>query len=78
MAKKQRRIEPGATEPDLTPMIDCVFQLIIFFMLTAQMASDQAKLILPKPKNTIARINKKVGTDNVEKNFKGMVINVPT
>ena len=79
MSKKRRRIEPGAASPDMTPMIDCVFQLIIFFMLTAQMASDQAKLILPTPTNSQALISledTKDG-DKSSKLFEALVINVP-
>jgi len=33
--KKERRVEE---KPDLTPMIDIVFQLLIFFMVTAVLA----------------------------------------
>jgi biopolymer transport protein ExbD len=76
MAKKRKRIESGAVSPDMTPMIDCVFQLIIFFMLTAQMASEQAKLILPTPHESRALINKKKGDETI-KSFEGIVINVP-
>lgn len=36
-------------------MIDCTFQLIIFFILTAQMASqDLAKLVVHKPNESMA------------------------
>ncbi len=35
---------------NMTPMIDCVFQLLIFFMLTTQMASaDFVNMKVPKP-----------------------------
>ena len=35
---------------NLTPMIDCTFQLIIFFILVSQMTSDQlVPLIVPSP-----------------------------
>ena len=35
---------------NMTPMIDCTFQLIIFFMLVTQMVSSEyVKLNLPKP-----------------------------
>lgn len=41
---------------NMTPMIDCVFQLLIFFMLTTQMASaDFVNMKLPKPKPSQAR-----------------------
>jgi len=32
---------------DMTPMIDCVFQLLIFFMLSSSLISPQIKLTLP-------------------------------
>ena len=41
---------------NMTPMIDCTFQLIIFFILTTQIASsDYVRLKLPDPDNNIAR-----------------------
>lgn len=51
-------------EPDMTPMIDCVFQLIIFFMLITDMTQKELEqLVLPeavkavedKPDPTIVR-----------------------
>ncbi len=69
--RRGRRVPSNGMSPDLTPMIDCVFQLIIFFMLTAQMASEQAKLMLPGPKESVA-------TSKVETaEFSGLVINMP-
>lgn len=44
--------KPGPAEitVNMTPMIDCVFQLLIFFMLTTQMASaDFVIMKVPKP-----------------------------
>ncbi|MFH1377824.1 MAG: biopolymer transporter ExbD [Planctomycetota bacterium] len=39
---------------DMTPMIDCVFQLIIFFMLVTEMVSqDISALILPSAQQAI-------------------------
>lgn len=46
---KRRKIGSSTGEVNMTPMIDCTFQLIIFFILTAQMASEQAKVLVPKP-----------------------------
>jgi len=41
MAKRhERREEPAKIQPPMTPMIDCVFQLIIFFMLLPQQAGE--------------------------------------
>lgn len=36
-----RRLSPNA-KPDLIPMIDIVFQLVVFFMLTASLNEDKA------------------------------------
>ena len=47
---KRRKIGGNPGEVNMTPMIDCTFQLIIFFILTAQMASEQAKVLVPEPK----------------------------
>jgi len=51
MAKKKRKIGGGGVEEvNLTPMIDCTFQLIIFFIITAQMANqDLAKIAVAEP-----------------------------
>jgi biopolymer transport protein ExbD len=46
---KRRIAGSGTGEVNMTPMIDCTFQLIIFFILTAQMASEQAKVLVPEP-----------------------------
>ena len=51
MAKKERKVknEVAETEFDMTPMIDCVFLLIVFFMLVSEFTKlDQHQLILPK------------------------------
>ena len=41
---------------NMTPMIDCTFQLIIFFILTTQIASqDYVQLNLPSPDRNVAR-----------------------
>jgi len=42
---------------NLTPMIDVVFQLIIFFMLVAQFSSQQAiELVLPRVTGSLAEL----------------------
>ncbi|MCD4698977.1 MAG: biopolymer transporter ExbD [Phycisphaerae bacterium] len=49
---KSRFHKPGPAEitVNMTPMIDCIFQLLIFFMLTTQMASaDFVNMKVPKP-----------------------------
>jgi biopolymer transport protein ExbD len=44
----KRKLVPQESEMDMTPMVDCVFQLLIFFMLTASFAV-QKSLLIPKP-----------------------------
>ncbi len=52
---------------DMTPMIDIVFQLLIFFLVTAQMAEQtRAKLDLPK----------EPGEMTPDREFTGLTINV--
>jgi biopolymer transport protein ExbD len=47
---KEKKIDSGVQEFNMTPMIDVTFQLIIFFILAGQMASQDIKaLIPPKP-----------------------------
>jgi len=41
---------------NMTPMIDCTFQLIIFFILTTQLASQEyVRIELPKPDRNVAK-----------------------
>jgi biopolymer transport protein ExbD len=41
-------------EPDMTPMIDCVFQLIIFFMLITDMTQKELEqLVLPEAEKAV-------------------------
>ena len=42
-------VEPDAS--DMTPMIDIVFQLLIFFMLTMQFQEVEGKMLSQLPKN---------------------------
>lgn len=53
----RRRAPPPDVEQDgfdMTPMIDCTFQLIIFFMLVTDMASVQTeKMTLPVASRTV-------------------------
>ena len=37
---------------DLTPMIDVVFLLLIFFMVTMRIVKDESELIVPLPSKT--------------------------
>ncbi len=50
MAKKKNRDEGNPMEVNLTPMIDCTFQLIIFFIITAQISNEElAPMLVPEP-----------------------------
>jgi biopolymer transport protein ExbD len=43
-------------EVNLTPMIDCTFQLIIFFIIVAQISNEElAPLIVPEPDKSRAK-----------------------
>jgi len=55
MAKKKKQVGTGQIDVNMTPMIDCTFQLIIFFILTAQMASQEiAPVAVPEPFESMA------------------------
>ncbi|MEQ8844200.1 MAG: biopolymer transporter ExbD [Phycisphaerales bacterium] len=46
---RRRRPATGTSHPNLTPMIDVVMVLIVFYLLVGQLASDQrSDLALPK------------------------------
>jgi biopolymer transport protein ExbD len=48
MARKQRRSLVGSVEMELTPLIDCVFLLLIFFMVTTVFKQPyRLKVLLP-------------------------------
>lgn len=56
MARKQRKVksQPAEVEMNMTPMIDCVFLLIVFFMLVSEFTKlDQHKLELPTASQAI-------------------------
>ncbi len=52
MAKRTRRIRP-----DMTPLIDCVFLLLVFFLVTSVFKHDESvlKLILPETQTETKR-----------------------
>ncbi len=52
MAKRTRRIRP-----DMTPLIDCVFLLLVFFLVTSVFKQDESvlKLILPETQSETKR-----------------------
>ena len=52
MAKRTRRLRP-----DMTPLIDCVFLLLVFFLVTSVFKQDESvlKLILPETQTETKR-----------------------
>ncbi|MEM9081503.1 MAG: biopolymer transporter ExbD [Verrucomicrobiota bacterium] len=64
--------DDGDPEPDLSPMIDCVFILLIFFIVTAVFVEeDGVPLPLPDDSSAVSSVNEQttvlfaVGQDNV-------------
>lgn len=43
--RKKHREEVGETRMDMTPMIDCVFQLIVFFFLIIDLQNQELELL---------------------------------
>lgn len=52
---KMRKIEMGFTEPDMTPMIDVVFQLLTFFMIAINFENTKADERVKLPKDMLAK-----------------------
>ena len=50
-----RNITEGSVGPDMTPMIDMIFQLLIFFLLTSFFILPAVNVTLPKSSTTEAR-----------------------
>ena len=52
MAKRTRRIRP-----DMTPLIDCVFLLLVFFLVTSVFKQDESvlKLLFPETQSEVKR-----------------------
>jgi biopolymer transport protein ExbD len=61
----KRKLVPQESEMDMTPMVDCVFQLLIFFMLTASFAV-QKSLLIPKPTVDEGTSTQEPKEDNLE------------
>ena len=53
LAKRKKEKKTTEQEPklEMTPMIDCVFQLLIFFMLTGKFVGTEGKLAAYLPKD---------------------------
>lgn len=52
---KTRKIETGFTEPDMTPMIDIVFQLLTFFMIAINFENTKADERVKLPIDALAK-----------------------
>ncbi len=73
--KRAKKIQEGV-EMDMTPMIDIVFLLIVFFMVVTELAVQQAVVILPvaseakveepQPGSRILVVNVSFGKDGKE------------
>jgi biopolymer transport protein ExbD len=50
-----RNITDGGAWPDMTPMIDMIFQLLIFFLLTSFFILPAVNIDLPESRSTEAR-----------------------
>lgn len=49
MAKRTRREDPPKMQPPMTPMIDCIFQLLLFFLLTPSFSANEGYLTTNLP-----------------------------
>src|SRR3954469_8279395 len=67
--KIPRRSASGSVGFDMTPMIDIVFQLIIFFLLTGHIAKQESQMELPLPLAAS-------GEDDEENDTPRVIINV--
>ncbi|MGE4619894.1 MAG: biopolymer transporter ExbD [Planctomycetota bacterium] len=74
--KKHKKKMPQGVEMDMTPMIDIVFLLIVFFMVVTELTVQQAVVVLPvasesrveepQPGSRILFINVSFGKDGKE------------
>ncbi|PCJ57180.1 MAG: hypothetical protein COA79_16770 [Planctomycetota bacterium] len=61
MARKRRKVDLPPGEMDMTSMIDCVFLLIIFFMLITDLKKrDIVKLKLPNAESAVKEEDEKI------------------
>jgi len=59
-----KRTRDTSVTQDMTPMIDCVFLLIIFFMVATEISLSQADVILPVAEQSIT-IEPQPGTTSI-------------
>ncbi|MDZ7815066.1 MAG: biopolymer transporter ExbD [Planctomycetota bacterium] len=52
MRKRKREAAPGPLKVDLTPLIDCVFLLIVFFIVAGKFKKVESKLNAYLPKDS--------------------------
>ncbi|MCI0342171.1 MAG: biopolymer transporter ExbD [Planctomycetales bacterium] len=51
---RPRRVDEGELRMEMTPMIDCVFQLLIFFMICTEIAQSELEmLVLPRASEAV-------------------------
>ncbi|MFZ5832996.1 MAG: ExbD/TolR family protein [Planctomycetota bacterium] len=49
------RLYHASPDPDMTPMIDIVFQLVVFFMLTLNFSADEQNELIRLPASELAK-----------------------
>jgi biopolymer transport protein ExbD len=52
---RYRSRQTFSPDPDMTPMIDCTFQLCIFFLLTLNFSSDEQSELIRLPGSELAK-----------------------
>jgi biopolymer transport protein ExbD len=52
---RYRSYQTFSADPDMTPMIDCTFQLCIFFLLTLNFSSDEQSELIRLPSSELAK-----------------------
>ena len=66
MAYKKQRPDLTPLKADMTPMIDVVFQLLIFFMLTIEFKTLEGKLAAYLPKDVGVNVGKADPQEKIE------------
>jgi biopolymer transport protein ExbD len=81
MAKRTTREDPPRMQPPMTPMIDCIFQLLLFFLLTPSFSANEGYLTtnLPQSEGPNAGVQKhleriKIGLEAEEPNSENVSI----
>ena len=77
MARKNRSVG-GDVSINMTPMIDCTFQLILFFLLAAKLASqDLEPMLVAEPYDSVAiKEDKDKGGKGLDKMPNKIIVNV--